>query len=266
MAAPFSLRRILVVVDDSAECAVALRSVTRMAERSRAAVEALYIEDTTVLHLASLTVVRHVYRHGGPAAPLDVTTIESIYRSQRLGAQRAVSGLTDASGTPCELRVMRGSVSEAILRAAGAADLVVLTLPSCNFQRLAGVAEKLGGTGPQALLLLRSTVEPSGLVAIADHSPEKDDRLLAVASGIGRLLGARVRLFSSRADELRDLATDVDTRGAAEIVPERLDAFHADSELWPTTVVACNVEGMFDRLAPYASMLDARRCPLLISF
>ncbi|MET4701686.1 nucleotide-binding universal stress UspA family protein [Constrictibacter sp. MBR-5] len=265
MAAPWSLRRILVVVDDSPECAVALRSVARMAERSRATVEALFIEDTAVLHLASLTVVRHVHRHGGTAAPLDVTTIEAMYRSQRLGAQRAVSALTDASGAPCALRVVRGSVSDALLHAAGEADIVVLTLPSFGLERLAGVAERLGGTGLPALLLLRSTAEPRLVLTMADDASDTGRHLIAVATSISNLLGLPLHPVSETPTEVpeRDRRLDWTT----PLPPlDSLEQLKARGELSASTIVACRHDRLSTHLGPHSAALDARRCPLLIAF
>lgn len=266
MVASFSTRRILVAVDDSPECAVSLQSVMRMAERSKAAVEALFVEDTTVLHLASLTVVKHVHRHGGPAAPLDVTTIESMYRSQRLGAQRAIAALTDATGANCDLRVVRGSVSGALLQASSEADLVVLTLPSFGLQRLAGVAETLSGTGVHALLLLRSTVKPRRMVVLADSSTEADERLLSVTSGIAGLLGLPLRVVSERPDEIRDLGTRFDVPADLELVTGPLDQVEARGEFSSSSLVACHFADISSRLAPYGAILDSCRCPLLIAF
>lgn len=266
MAASLSVARILVVVDDSPECAVALRSVMRMAERSRATVEALFIEDTTVLHLASLTVVRHVHRHGGPAAPLDATTIESMYRSQRLGAQRTVSAVARPSGAGCDLRVLRGSVGDALLKASGEADIVVLALPSFGLHRLAGIARKLGGTGVQALLLLRSTLEPRSVLVMHGGASEANVRLNGIADWTARSLELPLQLVWDRSDEIRDRGTGIGAGDSAERISTTVDNLDAPWELSTSTLVACGIEAISERLAPYAGIIDARCCPLLISF
>jgi hypothetical protein len=119
-------KRIVAVVDDTAASAGAFRSVLGFARRAGASVEALFVEDVAVLHLAELTVIRHVHRHGGEAGPLEVSVIERMFRSQSGRAERVVSAAATEFGLPCRLRVLRGSLAGALIEAAADADIVVI--------------------------------------------------------------------------------------------------------------------------------------------
>lgn len=124
MSAP--IRRILVAVDASPLSLAAAEAACRLAGRTGAPVEALFVEDINVVRLVAHPFVHTISLAAARRQSADDTLIGKALELQLVAARRALEGALAASGAQGGFSVRRGRVEAEVLAAAHAGDLICL--------------------------------------------------------------------------------------------------------------------------------------------
>ena len=118
--------RILVTLDTSARGRAALEAAVRLALKTRAELQGLYVEDEDLVHLASLPFAREVDFASALSRQMHSANMERALRAAAEQAQQAFAkalGQLDLSWT---FRIVRGAVTQASLAAVADEDLLVI--------------------------------------------------------------------------------------------------------------------------------------------
>lgn len=149
------IRRILVALDASPHSLAALRTAAALAAQLGAELQGLYIEDVTILRLAALPVSRRVTVFTLEPERSDRERLELELRAQARQARRALAEIASRSRLRWSFRVVQGTISQELLRAAQDADLLLLGKAGWSRRR------RLGST---ALVMMREA--PVGVMLI----------------------------------------------------------------------------------------------------
>lgn len=155
---PATLRRVLVALDASPASAAAARAAVELAGRTGAEVVGLFVEDRELLALAGLP-WSAAWGPGEP--PASEWSAETVERRLASVAARARSSLEEAAGQrrlSCTFQVVRGDVTEEILRRLPEADVLVLGRVGWSGGRTRG----LGRTAAAVLARSRGVLLPHG--------------------------------------------------------------------------------------------------------
>lgn len=120
--------RIFVAFDHRRQGQLVLAEALALAGQAQAEVVVLFVEDESLLRLASLPFAHEINRTSGMATPLDADVLSrqmarQVQRLSRLVAQSAESHQITAS-----VRVVRGHLAEQALAAAGDSDVVFINV------------------------------------------------------------------------------------------------------------------------------------------
>lgn len=142
---------------DTPESAIATAAELAIALES--ALLGLFVEDLDLLRLAALPFARESAAPPAIGRPLDAPTMERALRVKARAAERALARALEPRRQPWTFQVTRGPVLPALIRAAGAEDVVVTIEPARGARRdlLAAVLRE-GGHLARPLLLLRGPV------------------------------------------------------------------------------------------------------------
>jgi len=191
----FAVRRILIALDASPHSLAALEEAAALAERLRAELVGLFVEDINLLHLADLPGAPVVSRlaGGGP----DARILHEL-RALAGQARRALEAAGRRSGVPASFRVSRGRVAAELIRAAEEADLLVMGWAGrawadpfefrrigVDTARLGGTARRVAAEAARSVLLLRHGTRVAGPMLVAYDGSPGASRALAAACGIG---------------------------------------------------------------------------------
>jgi len=149
-----SIRRILVALDASGASLAALDAAAQLAATLEAEIEALFVEDVDLLHLAGLPFAREAGVAFAPARRMASADMERALRAQAARAQRALEQAAARVSVRCTFRVERGPVAATLLAAAAAADLVAVGLSARPAARGGRTARVLAAEAPRHTLVL----------------------------------------------------------------------------------------------------------------
>jgi nucleotide-binding universal stress UspA family protein len=85
-----TIRRIVVALDDSADSRLVLEEAVALAARMKAELSGLFVEDTTLLNAAQLSLTRQVNFSGQTVEALDSQGLERVLRGQAEAIRRAL--------------------------------------------------------------------------------------------------------------------------------------------------------------------------------
>jgi nucleotide-binding universal stress UspA family protein len=156
--AEITVRRVLVALDASPSSREAARAAVELALRSQARIEGLFVEDRTLLELAELALTE-------PARLLETLEEEwspkAVERWLGLQAVRARRNLEEAAaphGLEFDFQVVRGNVTEEILRRVPEVDVLVIGRVGWS----GGRTGRLGRTAATILARSRGVLIPHG--------------------------------------------------------------------------------------------------------
>jgi hypothetical protein len=121
-----AFRRLLLVLDSSVPSEAALDEAARMARRMHAELNALFIEDVTLLNLAQSPFTRHYNLLTRAAEPVDIGLMESRLQAQARERRRAVEAAARRAGVRWSFRTVRGRIADAVIAAAADNDLLLV--------------------------------------------------------------------------------------------------------------------------------------------
>jgi nucleotide-binding universal stress UspA family protein len=222
----FVIRRILAAFGPATLSSGALEGAADLAARLGAELEALFVEDTTLLQWTELPFIRQVSLHGLPTAPISPPELELQLRALSADAQNRLAALAAPRRLRWSFRIARGQVRGEVVAAAMGADLLVLGSTSRPFGREAlfdpSVRSLIGPVrGP--VLLLRAAQPPHGPVHVVIEAADQAGRLLDAAVMIAgtRAAGPVATVWVAEAPLARKLAEEV-ARARSAVRVQRL--------------------------------------------
>lgn len=147
---PARIRRILVAIDGSATSAAALQASAELAQRERAELVGLFVEDVNLVRFAGLPFAREVSVTLCERRRVDVRNMERAMRGQALRARVALERVVERLRVHGSFRVARGAVIDELLVAAREADLIVLGAGGMELALRQRVGETLRGVVARA--------------------------------------------------------------------------------------------------------------------
>lgn len=120
------IRRILLALDSSVPNPAALEEAARLARRLRAELNAVFVEDVNLLHLAQSPFARHFNLLSRAVEVVDTARMEARLQAQAIERRRAVEAVARRAGVRWSFRIVRGRVAEAVIAAAADQDLLLV--------------------------------------------------------------------------------------------------------------------------------------------
>jgi nucleotide-binding universal stress UspA family protein len=199
-------RRVLVALDASGPSLRALDAAASIARRLDLELVGLFVEDISVVRLASLHFASEVGSLDGAPRRLDVGTVERSMRAVAERARRAVKERAEHHRVGWSFRVVRGSVGDQLGKAAGSAQLLALGRVS----RADAPRGHLGSTAVAALATARRSVmllpadgpRPGGPAVVLDDGAGDDEAAIRAALEIAPALAEEFVLVTISSDEL----------------------------------------------------------------
>jgi nucleotide-binding universal stress UspA family protein len=210
MAAPnhsFTVRRILVAADSSAQGRAALQAAADLGTWLHADIEGLFVEDINLVNLADLSVGRELGLITGTARPFDRGSVEARMQAEAAQARRALAALAKRARVQSSFRVVRGRVESEVITASVEGDLLVLGVFSGSVgprPRPGPMALAAARAAPRSVLLLRPGARVTGKALVAYDG----------SKGAGLALQAGARLAGKAAGRLTVLLIAEDSAGA----------------------------------------------------
>ena len=182
------LRRIFVACDTSPLGAPVLMAAARLATELHAELEALFIEDVSLLRLAGLPFATEIDLHSGISRQLDAQVMEKTMRSRAADVRQTLIQAAEHTSLQWSFRVSRGNFVETLMTESEQADLLLIGRESVT----------------QSLTSAGSRVDS---IVVIDEGTESVERLAAVAQRLGEGQAARVVVFSTESADEASVAT-----------------------------------------------------------
>lgn len=225
-------RRILVALDTSGHSLAALEAAARLAAAMHAELVGLFVEDVNLLRLAALPFAREVRWSSSARHSLDEARMERELRLMASQARRALAMAAEEAETEWTFHVVRGAVSEEVLRAAMEADLLSLgraSRPLSRRVRLGSTAQAAAIRARRSVLLARKGADFDLPVMVAYDGSSMAPRVLAAAVKMAQASDSNliVLILADGADEAPQIAQE-----ASELLGDSVA--HADYRFLPT--------------------------------
>lgn len=276
--------RILLALDSSVPNTAALEEAARLARRLGAQLNALFVEDASLLDLAQSPVARHYNVLSRTLETVDLSLMEARLLAQARDRRRAVEIVASRAGVPWSFRTVRGRVADVVIAAAADQDLLLVGWATRHTDRDSFASIRAGrprgqhqstvraiavGAGRPVLLLREGNILGRPVAVVFDGSPGAARALITAATlaGIARtllvvLIAGDQSLAARGAAILRDTpARDIEIR--------RLDELSVDAVCRARAATACGVV-VLDAESPMlagddGSPLAAFPCPVLLT-
>lgn len=220
----WSIRRILVALDASSNSRVALAAAIGLAETFKSEVEGLFIEDINLLRLAELPFAREIRFAETRLQQLEQEGIHRKLRARAALLKRELEEMATEHNVTSSFRVIRGSVSQALLAAALESDLLALGRIGQTILRqshLGSTARTVVEQASSVVLLTTPEMAIGPIIALYDGSMT-GNRLLHLSATLAERSGdLRVLVWAATDDEAFDRRQQ-----AAEI----LDPLHVQAQ------------------------------------
>ena len=250
--------RILVALDTSARGQAALEAAVRLAANTSAELQGLFVEDEDLVRLASLPFAREVDFASAALHELHSLNMERALRAAAEETHQAFTHALQQLNLRWTFRIVRGTIAQASLAAAGDVDLLVIgqqgrsprimagdffRKPSRNRQRVVGVFDG----SPSAC----RTLECASRLATLNGKP------LAVLV-LAALGDQATRQCMSWLQE-HDIRAEVD-----QVLNPSENAIVEFVRKWPPGVLLINRDSEFVKDAQICRMVNEMDCPLIL--
>ncbi len=131
-------KRILVALDTSARGRAALEAAVRLAAKASAELDGLFVEDEDLLRLASLPFAHEVDLTSALPRQLQLAIMERELHAAAQQAQQAFANALGQLDLKWTFRIVRGTITQASLAAAGDVDLLVIGQQGRSSRGMAG--------------------------------------------------------------------------------------------------------------------------------
>ena len=120
------VRRILVALDSGTNVPAGLDVAVELANRLRAELQGLYVEDDDLFRLAALPFSTQVNLSTGSRQPLEAAALEQQMNRLAGSARRRMAAAAERGHVPWTFRTVRGRIAHEIATAAETVDLVIV--------------------------------------------------------------------------------------------------------------------------------------------
>ncbi len=258
----FHVKRVVVALESACENLIALERAARLAQRTKAELHAIFLEDPRLFQAAALPFTRYVCLASGTCSPLETSRIEQDLHAMAARSRRRLKELANRFNIACSFEAVRGDRSAAMDNA-GCDDLLVMDSATRGLGRFLALpsdwSKSVTDCGRSCLLLAPGAVGARNILVLHDGSPAADRALAAAraldGNGGAKLILARASGVVAPADrtlEIRDLRTINATDLRRAIGHERCGLVVA-----PAPLIAAHQ-------AELADFLAAPSCALLI--
>ncbi len=233
-----TVTRILVAVDASAEGLSALEKAASLAARLQAHLDALFVEDVNLFHLAELPFARELDRTSGADRPLDAPKITQTLQLHAQRVRRTLDTATQGRNVRSSLRIVRGHyVAEALEAGSGVDVLFLGCIRRVRYARRATrrkpgwVLHDGSAEARRAVELARDfcrseNIELGVLIAAADA-----ERAATLREQVVKLLGKElpVKFVEVAADDVEHIREAIVAQGASLLVLPRRESLLASA-------------------------------------
>lgn len=181
-----AIRRILVALDDSTHSLAALEAAARLAERFKAELVGIFVEDINLLRLAQLPFAQEVRYLAARLQKIDAGTMAQQLRAQAAAARQKLAETADSLHLSWSFRVLQGPVTAELLGAALEADLFVLGRTGRRRQttRLGSTARTAITSAPHCVLLVSLDLDLEQPILLLYDGSAAAERALAIATAL----------------------------------------------------------------------------------
>jgi hypothetical protein len=114
----------------------AMQLAAELARLLRLDVHGLFVEEESLRGLAALPFAREFHPLGGGWRPLEVERLSHDLEIARRKAEKAFAETAKNLGTACKFEVVRGSMAETLASISGMGDIVLITEPETEAERI----------------------------------------------------------------------------------------------------------------------------------
>lgn len=209
-----NIRRILLAVDSSSESTGALETAVDLAGSLGADLQALFVEDIDLIHLAALPFAKELGCYSCCIRPVSVAELERQLRGQAEQMRRALAAAAARVGLQWNFRVTRGSVAAEILKAGAEADLVIVGKRGWNLsRRLGSTVQVIISRGTGMTLVLQSGARLALPVVAIYNESKNATKVLKTAGTLARIKEGALLVLVVAPDEKR--ASELTERASA---------------------------------------------------
>lgn len=203
------IKRILVALDASEANHSALQVATTLASQLQAELQALFVEDINLLHLAELPFAREMMFGSRNSRRLSLAEMERQIQEQATRLRRLVETTAQQSQIKVDFKILRGQISSQLCLAAQQMDLLILGKSSQLLRpslKLGSVAQEVLAAVNCNVVVLQHGATIERPVAVLFDGTEASQRALQVA----------IQLAHGDHDQLKVIypATSADTQQA----------------------------------------------------
>jgi hypothetical protein len=211
---PFKVKRVVVALESACENLAALERAARLAQRTKATLHAIFLEDPRLFEAAALPFTRYVCLASGTCSPLETSKIEQDLHAMAARARRRLEELAARFNVTSSFESVRGDRSAALDNAT-CDDLLVMEAATRGLGRFLALpsdwSKAVTDCGRSCLLLAPEVgTAARNILVLHDGSPGAD-RALAAARALedgAKLILARLPGAVIAADqtlEMREL-------------------------------------------------------------
>ena len=175
------IKRILIALDASQQSLLALDIAAEIATKFQAELIGIYVEDINLVRLADFPFSREIGRFSANSRSFDALQIQRLMHAHARYIQRNLSDTARRTKLRWSMQIMRGSISDELLTAAQASDLIVLGKTGWSGRREPGstVQTILNRTNRQLLVLSRKIQPGAPILVVFDGSQASQKALIA---------------------------------------------------------------------------------------
>ena len=176
-----TVQRILVALDASPQSLVALDIAVEIATKFQAELIGIYVEDINLVRLADFPFSREIGRFSASSRPFDSSQIQRLMHAHARLVKHHLAFTARRANLRWSMQITRGSISDELLTAAQASDLIVLGKTGWSGRREPGstVQTILNRTNRQLLVLSRKIQPGAPILVVFDGSQASQKALIA---------------------------------------------------------------------------------------
>ena len=179
-------QRVIVALDASRHSFTALKAAAELAALMEAELQALYVEDIDLIHLARLPFVHEIGLYSATRRPYDQRTAEREFQTLAHQMRHTVAQTAVAARVNWSFEVVRGNVTNELLLASNRAELLTLgRVGRTPGKRLGSTAQTIVAQATCPIFLLGNEGLTYPLTVISTGSPASA-RALKLASTLMR--------------------------------------------------------------------------------